>query len=252
MTIKVVSLNVWAGKLLPGVVDFLKEQQADVVLLQEVTNARDKTLAAKHRALEVLKTELRYPYQDFVQSFVYRGPDGLVPQGSAVLTKFPIRQSSGIFFNEPDRAYYEDIPADWPLVPRLLQRVDLQTPAGELNVFNIQGVWDLNGDDYSDARRAMTDTILDAIMGRPKVIFGGDSNASLGNPLWERLNRHLKSAFPNGLKTTFNMRRKTNPGYATAAVDVVYVSPNIKVLGAECLDIDISDHLPLVVTLDIP
>ncbi len=47
------------------------------------------------------------------------------------------------------------------------------------------------------------------------------------------------------------MRRKKDPGYATSAVDVVYVSPEIKIISRDCPNVDISDHLPLVATLDI-
>jgi endonuclease/exonuclease/phosphatase family metal-dependent hydrolase len=251
MTLKVVSLNIWVGELWPAPLDWLKQQNADILLLQEVTNSQDKSLPAKYRLLDELRRGLDYEYDDFVHSFVYREAVGAIPQGSAIFSRFPIKAQPARFFIVPKLAYYENRPEHWNKVPRTLQHIELDTPAGRANVFNIQGIWDLNGDDYSPARQRMTDTVLDAIKGKPNVIFGGDSNASQGNPLWQRVEKHLKTAFPNGLNSTFNMRRKSNPGYATAAVDVVYVSPNIKVLSAECPDVDISDHLPLVVTLDI-
>jgi len=62
---------------------------------------------------------------------------------------------------------------------------------------------------------------------------------------------HLTNIFGNELKTSFNMRRKDNPGYATACVDMLFVSSDIKVMDKVCPDVDISDHLPLVATLRI-
>jgi endonuclease/exonuclease/phosphatase family metal-dependent hydrolase len=64
------------------------------------------------------------------------------------------------------------------------------------------------------------------------------------------IEEHLTSVFGNSLTTTFNMRRKENPGYATAAVDLMYISNDLRVTGKDCPDVDISDHLPLVVTLE--
>jgi endonuclease/exonuclease/phosphatase family metal-dependent hydrolase len=55
--------------------------------------------------------------------------------------------------------------------------------------------------------------------------------------------------FGEELKTTFNMKHKDNPGYATAAVDMMFISPDIKVSEKACPEVDVSDHLPLVVQL---
>ena len=82
--------------------------------------------------------------------------------------------------------------------------------------------------------------------------MAGDTNAKASNVIWQRLEEHLKSVFGWELKTTFNMRHKDNPGYALAAVDLMFISPNIAVIDKAALDADVSDHLPLVVTLDIP
>lgn len=44
---------------------------------------------------------------------------------------------------------------------------------------------------------------------------------------------------------------KSQVGNATAAVDMMFVSPNIEVLKHDCPDVDVSDHLPLTATLKI-
>ena len=47
------------------------------------------------------------------------------------------------------------------------------------------------------------------------------------------------------------MRHKTKPGYATAVVDMMFGSKNSQVVEHYCSEIDISDHLPLVVKFRI-
>jgi endonuclease/exonuclease/phosphatase family metal-dependent hydrolase len=253
MKVKVISLNLWwGGNLFPAILDFLKAEDADIIMLQEVYNGNAPELEDRYRSMEVLHDNLAYPYSDYAQAFVHDDPAGMIPQGNAILSKFAITGKAAHFLAEPTQESYKDEPEVWPILPRVLQHVALDTPAGEVNVFNMHGVWDLAGDSYSPARQKMGEVIIQATDGKPNAILGGDSNATTGNQLMKELDKHLKNVFETNLKSTFNMRRKKDPGYATAAVDVLYVSPTVEVISAECPDIDISDHLPLISTLRIP
>ena len=252
MAIKVISLNLWwGGELFPAIIEFLKAQAADIVLLQEVHNGHDAAAEPKYRSLDFLQEQLGYPYQDFAQMYVVNQPPGPTPLGTAVLAKFPVAGRSVRFFVEGDREIYDDVPEQWPIFPRLLQHCRLDTPASELNVFNMHGVWDLDGDNFSASRRRMSRIIIEATSGLANVILAGDSNAKRTNPAMRAIEKHLRPVFGDELKTTFNMRRKANPGYRTAAVDLMYVSSDIKVASKSCPVVDISDHLPLVVTLEV-
>jgi endonuclease/exonuclease/phosphatase family metal-dependent hydrolase len=112
-------------------------------------------------------------------------------------------------------------------------------------------VWDLDGDNPSPARRTMVERTLAAIKDKPNILLAGDTNATINNLLLRDIEKQLTSVFGHELRSTFNMRRKDRPGYAAAAVDHMYVSPNISVTSKSCPDIDISDHLPLSATLEI-
>lgn len=253
MTIKVISLNLWwGGNLFPAIIDFLKVQDADIVALQEVHNGEGAPFKDRQRSMEILRANLHYPYDNFSQSYLLREAEGVSPHGNAVLSKYPITRHQRIFLVEPGQEEYVDIPEQWSLYPRQLQVVELKTPGGIVNFFNMHGVWDMDGDSPSPQRRSMVDKTLAAIKGKPNVIVTGDTNAKASNPVWQELEQQLTSVFGTTLTTTFNMRRKDNPGYATAAVDHMYVSPAIKVISRQCPDVDISDHQPLVVELQIP
>lgn len=252
MKLKFISLNLWwGGNLFPQIIKFLKEQDADVVVLQEVHDAHDASLMDRYRSMDVLKDALSYPYREFALAHMLTLPEGVMPSGNAVLSKFPIKTNGIIRLFDPIKDEYLDVPEDWAVFPRILQHACLGTPAGEVNVFNIHGIWDLAGDNPSPQRETMVSRTLDALRGKPNVLLAGDTNASQGNPLLERFDAELTDVFGRKLKTTFNMRRKDKPGYATAAVDHMWVSPNIKVLSKDCPDVDISDHLPLVASLEL-
>ncbi len=61
----------------------------------------------------------------------------------------------------------------------------------------------------------------------------------------------MVNVFKDELATTFNMKHKVDPGYATAAVDMFFASSDIKIVSKSCPDDDVSDHKPLVVTIEI-
>ncbi len=252
MTLKFISLNLWwGGNLFPQIIDFLRAEDADIVALQEVHDGKDPALKDRLRSMQVLKQELGYPHQEFALAHMLILPEGTLPSGNAVLSKFPITNSAVTFLFDPTQTAYFDKPEQWPILPRILQGTSLDTPVGEVNVFNIHGVWDLDGDSPSPQRQTMVERTFEAIQGKSNVILAGDTNANQNNPVLLDIEKRLTSVFGRELASTFNMRRKDNPGYATAAVDHMYVSPNIKVLSHSCPDVDVSDHLPLIATLEI-
>jgi endonuclease/exonuclease/phosphatase family metal-dependent hydrolase len=251
MKIKVISLNLWhGGELMDNILAFLKEQNADFLMLQEVYNGGDPVLERKFRSVEVLKQELGYENSDFAPS--YRDFDltnGQAQRGNAVLSKFPILDRETVYFSIPYNETYRDTPENFKNCPRNLEYVKLRSQAGEINVFNVHGPWDLAGDDYSQQRQDMEQTILKGIEGKSHVIVGGDTNATANNPVIKNLNNKLTNVFGNELTTTFNMRHKTDVRYATAAVDYIFVSEDFEVIEKSCPDVDVSDHFPLIAVL---
>ena len=252
MVIKIVSLNMWLGGILmDDLLDFLKYQDADIVALQEVYNGTDGSLERQYRSMEILKKALGYPYENFAPDFRdYERTNGKAVRGNAILSKFPILSYDVTYFGAPySESAYRDVPGNYHNCPRNLQHVVLDTVAGNVDVYNIQGVWDLDGDNYSEPRKNMSKTVLSAVKEKANVILMGDTNAKPGNKAIKAVEQELKSVFEDSVTSTFNMRRKDNPGYATAAVDMVFVSKNIEIIDRKCDDVDISDHLPVSAVL---
>ncbi|MBI3620307.1 hypothetical protein HY214_04160 [Candidatus Roizmanbacteria bacterium] len=97
----------------------------------------------------------------------------------------------------------------------------------------------------------MSKVIIDEIKDKENIILAGDFNVKPKTKTITDIENYLVNVFKNELKSTFNMRQKTDPGYATAVVDMIFVSRNFKVAKHSCPDIDVSDHLPLVAELTI-
>jgi endonuclease/exonuclease/phosphatase family metal-dependent hydrolase len=253
MQLTCISLNLWdGGNLFPNILKFLDEHaDADLWFFQEAYNATDPALVDNYRSVEILKAKIGLPYAEFAPMVLDRLLIGKVDSGTLILSKYPITAHDVIFFDEPYKERDPFNPAEWPTTPRILQHAVIDVDGTPLDVFNLHGVWDLDGDNYSRQRQTMSRVIREQVHGKERVILAGDSNAKATNKAMLEIGEDLTSVFGTDLKTTYNMRRKSNSGYATAACDVMYVSPNIKVLKKDCPDVDISDHLPLIVTLQV-
>ena len=104
----------------------------------------------------------------------------------------------------------------------------------------------MDGDRDSPKRQQMVEAILRNTAGLAHVIVAGDTNAKATNPAIARLSPPLVSVFGTSLTSTFNMRRKDNPGYGSAAVDMIFISPDLELVSRDCPSVDVSDHLPLI------
>lgn len=233
-------------------IEFIRRTDADILLLQEVHSSGDRSLEPRLRTMQYFTEVLNYTFSSFAPQ--YRDfddtTDGSSYSGNAIFSRLPILDTKLHYYRLPYSETYRDSPATAPDCPDMLQQCSIRCDAGELNVFNLHGPVDLVGERYSESRKMMSDAIIANTQGLHRVILGGDTNAKPVNKAFTRIT-HLESVFGDELKTTFNMKRKTLPGYATAAVDMLWLSPDITVISKDCPDIAVSDHLPLVISISI-
>jgi endonuclease/exonuclease/phosphatase family metal-dependent hydrolase len=253
MDITVVSLNMWdGGVLFDKLIAFLASTQADVILLQEVYNGTDLTLLPQYRSMAILNDTIHYPYQYFSADFLdIEDAAGKAERGNAILSKLPIINASTHHYGPQYSTTYRTSTGEYYNCPHNLQHVTLSIPTGSVHVFNLHGVWDMDGDSFSEARQQMSQAVITDTQQFSHVLLAGDTNAKSTNQAVRNWEPQLTSVFGTELTSTFNMHQKDNPGYATASVDMMFVSNDIIVKYKSCPDVDISDHLPLVATFHI-
>lgn len=249
MTFKYLSINVWfGGKQWDDLVDFLKQEDADIVALQEVYGGEDPKLEKRLRTIQALTKEVPYPYTAFAPAMIDSKLN--LPWGNAVLSKFPITKHEAIFFDVPfgERELKR---GNAEYAPRNMLHAVIDLGSTTLNVFSLHGIWGKDGDD-NPRRLAMSDTIIARTKQLPHVILSGDSNVKENTETVRKLERHLHNVFKGERATSFNMRIKTDQRLAAAAVDHLLVSQDLTVTEHSQPDVDASDHLPLVATIEIP
>lgn len=252
MQIKFLTLNIeHGGKLMDNILSFIRRENPDILFMQEVFNGVDFGLEKRFRTVEVFKEELgdNLPYSDFkAHSF---DPDINAEMGNAIFSKFEITDTNNYFFDVDYQQVHFSGKHNPLEVPRTLQYAKVNEKGIKLNLFNIHGIWGHDGND-NPRRDEMANTIIEKIGNKKNVILAGDTNLNPDTEFVKKIENelNLKSVFGTSLVSTFNMAHKTLPGYATAAVDMIFVSPEFEIIDKYMPLDDVSDHRPLVAVLD--
>ena len=251
MPLKLITLNTnHGGRPIEKVIDFLQKENAEIVCLQEVYNGVDNQLEDNFRSLSILKEKLFYPYYSFFPTHAVIIENKKVPSGNLILAKFPIIDSSFTFFNsdyqEFDfRGWFEK--GDYRFVPKGLQEAIINIDDKKINIFNIHGPWGFNGKDNQERFQALS-IIEKRLKNKKNIILVGDFNLNPQTQFVQTLEKKLINVFKNKLKTSFNIKRKPNFGnWKNSVVDMIFVSKEIKIIDSYQPQVDISDHLPLVI-----
>jgi len=251
MNVKFITLNLWqGGNLFDNILSWLESEQPDILAVQEAYNGTNPKLEKKYRSIEVLKQFLPLTHAAFAPAFLDNKPEGKIEQGNAVFSCWPISKNTITFYDRPYRTDYVELEKNFPFTPRNLQHVEITTAHTTLNVFNTQGIWDLHGED-TDRRIAMGNIIRDAVKNKKGCILTGDFNVRPHTKTVNIIRKGLTDVFDDSLTSTFNMKYKIKPGYATAVVDMIFVSPDIRILDKHVSNQDVSDHISLVAELEI-
>lgn len=255
MRIKIISLNLYEGGLLfDSVIDFLNQEQPDILALQEVNNGLDPILPDRLRSIQVLSKALPNFYHFFSPEILLRYPEGKIDIGNAIFSRFPITNQETFFLNAP-YGEYDPVPigGDFSKHPKNMQSCEIEVGDSNLNVCNLHGIWGLDGTD-NPARLKMSEIIIKQTRGKNNVILAGDFNIKPKTRTIESIEKHLTNIFRDELKTTFNLARKdleNFPGYASAVVDMIFASPDLAVVKKSCPKVDVSDHLPLIIEIEV-
>lgn len=238
---------------------FIKKENPDILALQEAQSGKGKALPQNFRTIELFKQNLEYKNYYYSPSFAERTQYGLVDNGSLIISTLPFESTKTIFIEfyyrrrgmgtNSDKYTKQNI-KDFLNTPRNLQWADITVGKSTVSVFNLHGIWGTDGKD-NPRRLKMGEKIIEEIKKKENVILAGDFNMQPETQTIHRIEKYVKNVFKDKLKSTFNMKRKTNPELASAAVDMVFASDSLKIIDRYCPKVDVSDHLPLVCVFEM-
>lgn len=252
MQIKVLCLNMWlGGKLFENMKDFVAQENPDIIALQEVHQAREIPAEEAWHDVGDLARILRYEQYIFASGCGTTTEQGHnVYFGNAILSRFPLRSAGTIFYDIPYNDSYIRTPGDYRDEPRNLQHGVISVGETLLHIYNTQGIWGFDGED-NERRLAMADVIAREVDGKAPALLMGDFNVLESTGAIATIEKHMQNIFKGELTTSFNMRHKNGGGFGSAAVDMIFASPDVQIIEHHTSSADVSDHVPLLVEIEI-
>lgn len=255
MTLKVLTLNIFEGGLfLPQVIELIKRENPDIFCLQEVYNGFQVTLPQCYQSITTLQTTFPAYQYHFSPEFLSATVEGSIDVGNATFSRFPILETNTHFFKVKYGEYSQVSPSnDYSDYPCNMQHTVVNVEDKHFHIFNVHGVWGVDGNDNPD-RLYMSKVISKAIKGKKPAVLVGDFNVQPNTKTINNIKKQMIDVFEDELTTTFNLRHKDlekYPGYASAVVDMMFVTQDLTVISKSVPDDDVSDHLPLLCELEM-
>ncbi len=254
---KLISLNTWGGREFNSLVKFIKQHQknTDIFCFQEVFSTTSNVKLNYERKMNLFedlsKVLTNYQgyfspslqnYAIFSRSEVYKTDFDLEFGLSIFVNKNISVNSFGDFFVYGKRNIFN--PNDLNTIPRNVQYLTFTKSDKKFTICNLHGIWLKEGKQDTPARLKQSKQInefLDKHDG--EKILCGDFNLGLNTKSIKILEKNMKNLIKEYAVST--TRNKLFPGHEKFA-DYTFVTRDIKVKSFEVPDIEISDHLPMI------
>ncbi len=220
-SLKIMSYNVHRIEDIDGIVEVIRQERADIVLIQEYSAA---LVSPSFHELDDL-----YPNVDIA-------PNNF---GQAIFSRYPLTQP-GVEFDKGRT-----------------QKISIETPAGPITIWNVHPIppYYMPPEKYDAQVSAL---IADISRVKGPLIAAGDFNATDQSEVYRLINDHLKDAYWQagwGFGFSFPAPPYTFMPFQTGPIwriDHVFHSQEFIVTSARILDTaGGSDHFPIVVELSI-
>ncbi|OGG67106.1 hypothetical protein A3I99_03500 [Candidatus Kaiserbacteria bacterium RIFCSPLOWO2_02_FULL_45_11b] len=239
MKLKVLSWNIWQGVFLTEVINFLKEADADIIALQEVSND-------EREITQRIAESLGYTY---VTAFDMNLPMKYVPAairseaealsyGSVILTKHKILEGGSVLLTEEDK--------------RTIATAKVKIGDTVLSVFGLH--LKHTHQEPSDLQNQQADNLL-KLLPHNKTIVLGDFNALPNSYPIEKVSAVLQNTEVDSAEPTWSMYKDgcsvCQEDQLKHKLDYIFVSKDINVTSYEVGKSNGADHLPVMATIEL-
>lgn len=252
--IKIIQINIYKGRYLDSLVDFLKDEDPDFITMQEVTAGGFNLCEDKYaNVFDILRDKLGM-YGEYHGDLKLKG-DRSASFGNAIFAKSRIVDKHVLVLKKFRPITNLELDGKSGEIRELIDRHLLDTVVNfhgsDIHIISWHGAWTAPPSDTQETLRQakLVYKYLAGING--PFILGGDLNAVIGSKTIDMLGK-----VANNLMLGTNVKMTTNVKVHKIAprgflVDYVFVSKEFKVKSVTIPQITVSDHLPVVAELEI-
>jgi len=242
MKISILQWNVWFKESADNILEELKRFDADIVCLQELTK---DSLVNPGRDLEAEIASLGY--QPAYALTIDRSHHQM---GNGIFSKFSILSERQVYVQ-----HEEPGSTDFSRENRIYQEVTLDIPHRNLTI----GTVHLSYTDTFVETKSKNDEFtkfLSAIKpNKENFVVTGDFNALPVSSYLSRISKQLQHAGPDFTEATWTTKPFEHYDFAADSLDYrldyVFTTPDVKVVESKVLQTEFSDHLPILVTIEL-
>ena len=245
MKLSVLQWNVWFKEKADNVVRFVRETDADIVCLQELT--RD---SADNPGRDIVAEIEALGYHSAYEATLIRYGTGTITMGDGIFSKFPLTDKRHVYVQREDPSSHH-----YSKENRLYVEATLSVGNSTLTVGTVHLSY--VSEFFVDAeKKKEVDKLLAAVRGNTeRFILSGDLNSNPDTYTIERLEKILKPAGPDYAQATWTTKPFSYDGFEASTLDwrldYVFTTPDVKVLESKIIQTDVSDHLPILATIEI-
>lgn len=252
--LKIIQINIWKGKMLPALVDFLQPEAPDLITMQEVSGGAENLHPDKTIDLFAhLKKQLAYDGAYALEYHVAGYPKAYA--GKAILTNGTIIAKNIVWIRPMHEIPRKKNQRDYPNLPRNLLDCTIRLKRKTLHVICAHGAWTHNPTDTPEKIRQaklMVD-YLKTLHEQP-YILAGDLNVAPNTEvirLLETVAHNAVTAPPSNITRTTHPRIHKTAGFKPQGVlcDYLFTSSHFTVVSIDAPEVAVSDHLPVRATL---
>lgn len=241
---RVLQWNIWYKEKIENVLKTLREVNADIICLQELTIGHERNDGIDTPKYLADKLGFNYFYKE-AQTLTRKGEEG--SYGNGIFSRYPITKTSFTYIQEPQ----EPDSNDYSKEGRVYVEATIQVEEKEYVIGTVHM-------SYTDrfaptsAKAQETDELLKVLRAKKNnFLVGGDFNALTGSYTIEEVTKYLKNAGPDFGKKTWTTKPFSYNGFEANTLDwrldYVFATPDIAIKSARILPTEYSDHLPVLI-----
>ncbi len=249
-TIRVMSYNIragagserpLAGQLRKGqlnlIAQFIRDSGADIILLQEVDKGTER--GNRMNQAEYLAGQLGFHYAFSPAIDLQGGKYGL-----ATLSRWPIADTETVKLFQPDYSQTNPNYPSWYSEQRIAQKIDIEFQGAKVTAINTHlGITE----DQREKQFQQIAELVEENNNGQMIVLGGDFNAQPDEGTMTPIRSRLRDSIAK--------EEATIPSFPAIEpnrrIDYIFVNFIANIKTSEVLPIELSDHRPLLVEIDL-
>lgn len=239
--LKLIQWNVWYKEPIQNMLTEIKRFDADVYCLQELTIGY-----SHHDGADAVKSVAEATGFNHYFHSVQNSDDGA--QANAIFSRYPITESRNDYINEPEGSGgYDD-------EYRTYVEAKLDVDGAELTVGTTHMSYT---DRFVETLRKLSEygKLEASLSTDKKFVFTGDLNVTPDSEVIKRLQNKLRHIGPSYGEPTWTTKPFSYNGFTADTLDwrldYVFATEDVKVTNSKILETDKSDHLPILIELEV-